>query len=173
MTCSDSSEVWSTITSSPSPLKQQPTPPPGFVFLPGTRYCQKNSLGVFWFLNFIYFYLAEPGLSRSTRDFLSSSRHAGFLVAAHGIFSCGKWNLVPWLGIEPGPSALGARSLKSLYIFSLVSLCCLSSRAVLFNTVATSRTWQTSKSQLTWHKIKTFNSSAAGSSNLQGVCIIL
>ena len=39
--------------------------------------------------------------------------------AAHGIFSCGiqtlgcgMWDLVPWPGIEPGPPALGARSLS-------------------------------------------------------------
>ena len=28
------------------------------------------------------------------------------------IFSCGMWDLVPWPGIEPGPPALGARSLS-------------------------------------------------------------
>ena len=34
------------------------------------------------------------------------------LVVAHEIFSCGMWNLVPWPGIEPGPPALGVRSLS-------------------------------------------------------------
>ena len=41
------------------------------------------------------------------------------LVAVCGIFnwdiqtvSCGMWNLVPWLGIKPWPSALGERSLN-------------------------------------------------------------
>ena len=29
------------------------------------------------------------------------------LVVAHGTFSCSMWGLVPWPGIEPGPSALG------------------------------------------------------------------
>ena len=34
------------------------------------------------------------------------------LVAAHRTLdlSCGMWDLVPWLGIEPGPPALGAQS---------------------------------------------------------------
>ena len=43
----------------------------------------------------------------------------GILVTACGIFSCGMrtltcsmWDLVPWPGIEPGPSALGAWSLS-------------------------------------------------------------
>ena len=34
------------------------------------------------------------------------------LVAAHGIFSCGMWDLVPWPGIEPWAPALGAWSLS-------------------------------------------------------------
>ena len=41
------------------------------------------------------------------------------LVAAYGIFSCrvwkfscGMWNLVPWLGIESGPPELGGQSLS-------------------------------------------------------------
>ena len=34
------------------------------------------------------------------------------LVLACGIFSCGIWDLVPWPGIEPGPPALGVRSLS-------------------------------------------------------------
>ena len=29
------------------------------------------------------------------------------LVTACGVFSCGMWDLVPWLGIEPRPPALG------------------------------------------------------------------
>ena len=34
------------------------------------------------------------------------------LVVAHEIFSCGIWDLVPWPGTEPGPPALGVRSLS-------------------------------------------------------------
>ena len=34
------------------------------------------------------------------------------LLVAHGIFSRGMWDLVPWPGIEPRPSALGERSLR-------------------------------------------------------------
>ena len=33
-------------------------------------------------------------------------------VAARGTFSCGMWYPVPWSGMEPGPLALGARSLS-------------------------------------------------------------
>ena len=35
------------------------------------------------------------------------------LVVAHGTFSCSVWDLVPWPGIEPGPSALGVGVLAS------------------------------------------------------------
>ena len=40
--------------------------------------------------------------------------HAGSLimVVAHGIFSCGMWDLVPWPGIEPRPPVLGVRRLS-------------------------------------------------------------
>ena len=47
--------------------------------------------------------------------------HVGCLIffSAHGIFrynmrslSWGLWDLVPWLGVEPGPPALGAQSLN-------------------------------------------------------------
>ena len=34
------------------------------------------------------------------------------LVAAHGLFSCSMWNLVPWPGIEPRPPAWGAQRLS-------------------------------------------------------------
>ena len=34
------------------------------------------------------------------------------LVVAHGIFSCGMWDLIPWPGIEPGSHALRAQSLS-------------------------------------------------------------
>ena len=34
------------------------------------------------------------------------------LVAARGVFSCNIWNLVPWPGMEPEPSVLGAQSLS-------------------------------------------------------------
>ena len=29
------------------------------------------------------------------------------LVVVHSTFSCSMWDLVPWPGVEPGPSALG------------------------------------------------------------------
>ena len=32
--------------------------------------------------------------------------------AACGIFSCSMWDLIPWSGIKPGPSSLGAQSLN-------------------------------------------------------------
>ena len=35
------------------------------------------------------------------------------LVVARGIFSCGLWNLVPWLWIEPGLPALGMRNFSN------------------------------------------------------------
>ena len=34
------------------------------------------------------------------------------LVAVHMIFTCSIWDLVPWPGIEPGPSALGTWGLS-------------------------------------------------------------
>ena len=34
------------------------------------------------------------------------------LVVACWVFSCSMWNLVPWPGIEPGPSAMEAQSLS-------------------------------------------------------------
>ena len=34
------------------------------------------------------------------------------LVVACRIFSCGMWDLVPWAGMESGPSAVGAQSLS-------------------------------------------------------------
>ena len=34
------------------------------------------------------------------------------LIVAHGIFSCGMWDLVPWPGIELRSPALGAQSLS-------------------------------------------------------------
>ena len=42
----------------------------------------------------------------------SSLWHAGSLVEACGIFSCGIQDLVPWPGIEPGPPAMGPWSLN-------------------------------------------------------------
>ena len=44
----------------------------------------------------------------------SQSRHAGSLVAACGILVVARmWGLVAWPGMEPGPPALGARSLTT------------------------------------------------------------
>ena len=43
------------------------------------------------------------------------SLHCGMndlLVGAHGIFSCIRWDLVSWPGMEPGSCALGVRSLS-------------------------------------------------------------
>ena len=56
-----------------------------------------------FFKNNIFTYLASPGLSCGTHKL------CGFLVAC-GIFSCSMWDLVPWPGIKPGPSVLGAWS---------------------------------------------------------------
>ena len=50
------------------------------------------------------------------------------LVEACRIFSCGMWDLLPWPGIEPGPPALGARSLShwtTREVPSLPSYCLL------------------------------------------------
>ena len=53
----------------------------------------------------IFIYLAAPGLSCSTKTLLSL-----LWYAACYLFSCNMWDLVPRAGIEPRPSALGARS---------------------------------------------------------------
>lgn len=47
-------------------------------------------------------YLASPGFSWGTRD----------LPCRMPSLSCGKWDLVPWAGMEPKPPALGAQSLS-------------------------------------------------------------
>ena len=68
--------------------------------------CGWYSLCVF-FLQYLVIYLAVPGLS------------------------CGVWDLVPWPGLEPGPSALGVWSLshtpgpagKSPHVFIASSFC--------------------------------------------------
>ena len=56
---------------------------------------------------FVYFfkfiYLAALDLNCSTGD---------LFVPACGIFSCGRWDLVPWLGFKSGPLALGTQSLS-------------------------------------------------------------
>ena len=56
---------------------------------------------------FVYFfkliYLAALDLNCGTGD---------LFVPACGIFSCGRWDLVPWLGFKSGPLALGAQSLS-------------------------------------------------------------
>ena len=44
-----------------------------------------------------------PGPSCSMQD---------LLAAACELFSCGVWDLVPWLGIEPGPHAMRTQSLS-------------------------------------------------------------
>ena len=51
----------------------------------------------------ILIYLTALDLSYSTRDL--------FIVAC-GVFSCGMWDLAPWLGIEPRPPALGAQTVS-------------------------------------------------------------
>ena len=45
------------------------------------------------------------------------------LVVALGILGCGRWDLVPGPGIEPGPSALGARSLSHGTTREVPALC--------------------------------------------------
>ena len=47
------------------------------------------------FQKYIFIYLAVPGL-----------------VEACGIFSCSMWNLIPWPGIKPRTTALGAWNLS-------------------------------------------------------------
>ena len=51
---------------------------------------------------YLFIYLAAPGLSCSTWD----------LCCRYRIFSCSMQDLVPWPGIEPGPSAFGVLSLN-------------------------------------------------------------
>ena len=46
-----------------------------------------------------FIYLAAPGLSCGKQDL--SRRHVGSSVA-------GMWNLIPWPGVEPGLSSVGA-----------------------------------------------------------------
>ena len=41
---------------------------------------------------------------------LVAARGSLIFIAMWGIFSCSRWDLLPWLGIEPGPPALGAWS---------------------------------------------------------------
>ena len=56
---------------------------------------------------------------------------AGSCLWHAGSFSCGMWDLVPWPGIDPGPPALGARSLNhwttrevpNYYLFSFCPHC--------------------------------------------------
>ena len=63
--------------------------------------------------------MAAPDLSFSLLDLQSLLRHASSLIAICRIFSCGRqslrwgmWDLVPWLGLEPGPPELGACNLS-------------------------------------------------------------
>ena len=42
---------------------------------------------------------------------LEVARRLLVFIGAHGIFSCSRWDPVPWPRIECGPSALGAQSL--------------------------------------------------------------
>ena len=51
------------------------------------------------------------------------------LVAACGVFSCGMWDLIPWSGVELGPSAMGEQTQPldhqrspTLFFFQQVSL---------------------------------------------------
>ena len=78
----------------------------------------------FLFLNYLFIYLAMPGLSCSMRDLRCHMWDlcCGMwdpLAAACGIFSCsmwtlscGMWDLVSWPGIKPGSPALGVQSLS-------------------------------------------------------------
>ena len=74
-----------------------------------------------WKLNAfcLFIYSSALSLSWCTWDLWSSPRHVGLLVVAGRFFSCGMqtlscspWDLVPWLGIEPWPTPLGAWSLS-------------------------------------------------------------
>lgn len=56
------------------------------------------------------------------------------LVVVLGILGCGRWDLVPGPGVEPGPSALGARSLSHWTAReSLLSALALSSSPTLLH----------------------------------------
>ena len=55
-----------------------------------------------FFKNNIFTYLASPGFSWGTRD----------LPCRMPSLSCGKWDPVPWAGMEPKPPALGAQNLS-------------------------------------------------------------
>ena len=74
----------------------------------------------------IYLFLFVLGLScgvAGSSVFIAAFR---FFSCDMWILSCGMWGLVPQSGMEPGPPALGARSLshwttrKSLYSFLIV-----------------------------------------------------
>ena len=73
---------------------------------------------------FFFFFLAALGLSWSTQNLLFSLRHAES-------FSCSIWELVPWLGIDIRPPALGVWSLSHWTTrevqtsFEPLSFCCL------------------------------------------------
>ena len=87
-----------------------------FFLILGNWRCEcKVFLFVFCFLFIVFIHLAALGLSCGTSGLRSS-----VFVAACGIFSysmwtlsCGVWDLVPWPGMEPGASALGAWSFSN------------------------------------------------------------
>ena len=63
----------------------------------------------------IFFYLfiwLHWIFSCSMQDLQSSLWHAGSLVEACKLLVAAMWDLVPWLGIEPGPPTLGVQSLS-------------------------------------------------------------
>ena len=65
----------------------------------------------FFLFLFIFIYLVALGLSCGSRA--PQLRLAGSLVVAFELLvSACVWDLVPWPGIEPGPPALGVRSLN-------------------------------------------------------------
>ena len=63
----------------------------------GTKSIGSRRVGHDWVM------ACTPGLSCSMQD---------LLAAACELFSCSIWDLVPWLGIEPGPHALKAQSVS-------------------------------------------------------------
>ena len=75
-----------------------------------------------WLIEFLFFMPASslsalPQLLRPPYSYLRLTPPQDFFFKqltylAVLSFSCGRWDLIPWPGIEPGPPALGAQSLS-------------------------------------------------------------
>ena len=82
-----------------------------FTMYPSPQPCHKQlSIGQIETTDFFFFkYLFN--LFGCAGSSLQHTRFSVF-VAAHGVFSRGMWDLVPWPGVEPRPPELGAWSLS-------------------------------------------------------------